>query len=448
MLQFRSRRLWLLPALALVTQPGCYDSQAVSEPSAAATISSTAAVSQPTLVDKINVSLAGAARFLSKQQSTDGAWRSDVYAPFKEGDALTPCVLMALTALPREQQPADCLRRGRAYLESLVGADGAIAPPRYGVAYPVYTAAGALISLANQSDAKAISARDAWLVYLRGRQLTEANGWSPGDAFYGGWGYDAELPRKPPPGVPVGPLTEPNLSATAFAVTALRAAGIEADAPELQKALHFIVGCQNWADSPDERSKWDDGGFFFVQSDEVRNKAGVAGIDADGRSRFASYGSATADGIRACRACGLTGNDPRVQAAWRWMAENFSATRHPGDYAEGRQAERDSVYFYYCLSLSEALAAADPQSLPPDVDRRGWASALAAALMARQQPDGSWINAEVEVRENDPLVATSLAARALAVCRQMILVESEVDPQGLSDDDREQPSDSPADARR
>ena len=41
---------------------------------------------------------------------------------------------------------------------------------------------------------------DAWVKYLRERQLTEARGWDPADKEYGGWGYCAVIPRKPAPG--------------------------------------------------------------------------------------------------------------------------------------------------------------------------------------------------------------------------------------------------------
>ena len=40
-------------------------------------------------------------------------------------------------------------------------------------------------------------ARDAWLAYLRERELTEDLGWQPADKQYGGWGYSPRLPRKP-----------------------------------------------------------------------------------------------------------------------------------------------------------------------------------------------------------------------------------------------------------
>ena len=44
---------------------------------------------------RIDTSLSAATDFLLAAQSPDGAWRSEVYAAFKEGDALTPLVLTA-----------------------------------------------------------------------------------------------------------------------------------------------------------------------------------------------------------------------------------------------------------------------------------------------------------------------------------------------------------------
>jgi hypothetical protein len=45
------------------------------------------------------------------------------------------------------------------------------------------------------------------------------------------------------------------------------------------------------------------------------------------------------------------------------------------------------------------------------------AEALADELLKRQRDDGSWVNPADAQREDDPLVATSLAAAAVAECR-------------------------------
>lgn len=368
--------------------------------------------------EKLDASLKHAAAFLKERQSADGAWRSDVYAPFREGDALTPIVLVALQLLPNEQRPTDSVERGLDYLQKLVGEDGSILPPRPGIAYPVYMAAGAILAMGDRGDDASRRARDAWLSYLRERQLTERNGWQPEDIFYGGWGYAPELPRKPQDAAQLSPLAEPNISATVFALEALRVAGVETSGGEIQKARHFVERCQNVAPEETEPTAFDDGGFFFLQTDPFRNKAGIAGRDDRGSERYASYGSATTDGLRALLLCGERDDSPRVRAAFRWLADNFSATHQPGQFVV--EAARDAVYFYYCRSLTLLLGSFEDAVAANSVDRIQWAQEVASALRKRQRVDGSWINADVEVREDDPLIATSLAMSAIATCQQIL----------------------------
>jgi hypothetical protein len=110
------------------------------------------------------------------------------------------------------------------YLASFARPDGSSADTQP-ILCLVYTTAGAVQVLSHPSNERHRKARDAWLGYLRQRQLTEELGWQPADRPYGGWGYAPHLPRKPRSGEPLPPLTESNLSATVFALEALRAAG-------------------------------------------------------------------------------------------------------------------------------------------------------------------------------------------------------------------------------
>ena len=76
-----------------------------------------------------------------------------------------------------------------------------------------------------------LRAQQAWLIYLRGRQLNESLGWQPADSEYGGWGYALDVPRKPAPGKPKEFLHESNLAATVFALAALRSAKAPSASP-------------------------------------------------------------------------------------------------------------------------------------------------------------------------------------------------------------------------
>ncbi len=138
-----------------------------------------ATFAQPALI-QFDRALTASARYLQSRQSEDGAWRSPVYGTFKQGDALTPLVVMTLAELPDsiggEANPA--IAAGQRYLSTMIADSGEVLPPRHGVTYPVYTAAGAIIALTQRPADKSAAARDAWLRYLRQRQLTEALGWT------------------------------------------------------------------------------------------------------------------------------------------------------------------------------------------------------------------------------------------------------------------------------
>jgi hypothetical protein len=232
-------------------------------------------------------------------------------------------------------------------------------------------------------------ARDAWLAEVRRRQLDESLGWGPDDPAYGGWGYAIEPSRK---GTKTAP--DADLSSTLFAVGALGVANRGDDRAALAKALRFVERCQNF----------DDGGFLFSPTDPVRNKAGAAG------ARFHSYGSATADGLRALLRCGLGIDHPRVVRARSWLARNFSATTNPGTFEPIREPEREATYYYYAWSLAHAARALG----------RGHGlrlDELAHELIRRRRPDATWTNRFTASKEDEPLVATSFAAGALGLCR-------------------------------
>jgi hypothetical protein len=349
--------------------------------------------------------LAKGVAYLLKQQSPDGAWRSDVYATFRNGPALTPLVVCALLDArepggisPPEVRTA--IRKGSEYLAKMARPDGSIDPGEDGLDYPVYTAALAVKALSHPGNEELLRARDAWLKYLLDRQLTEGLGWKPEDKPFGGWGYCRVVPRKPEPNAVAPPLVESNLSATVFALEALRAAGF-ADQAVYEKALVFVRRCQN-----------EDGGFFFIYDDPVRNKAGSPDPPTVRPTRFHSYGSTTADGLRALLLCDVPAADPAVRSARDWLVKHVRADSHPGEYIPTHEPNRDAVYFYYAASVAKALRLAKVA----EAGGKDWAAELTAELASRQRDDGSWMNPIELIRENDPAVATASAITALANC--------------------------------
>lgn len=320
-------------------------------------------------------------RFLLARQSADGAWRSDVYAQFRDGSALTPLVLTALQEAGPAADTAAARTTAAAWLAGFARPDGTIDEGPDGLPYPVYTAALSVIALSHPENRRHLAARDAWLKYLLARQLTEQNGWAADDIHYGGWGYHPGVPKKPAPGraVPAQHLLESNLSATAFALDALAAAGALTEGVRGPAAV-----CVR---------RLADGGVHFVAGDPVRNKAGVV-TAADGAVRYREYGSVRMDAARAARRLGLPGLE---------VAAGVAFDRHPGGYPPEREANRDAVYFYFARSAAKTLGRE--------------AAGLPAAVLARQRADGSWANPVELVRENDPVLATAYAVSAVAGCR-------------------------------
>jgi squalene-hopene/tetraprenyl-beta-curcumene cyclase len=378
----------ILTAMAVGGLPGCYGQR------------------QPPALT-IERAVAAATRALIAAQAPDGAWRSETYGAFKDGLALTPTVLKAVVFAPAVEGSEPARHRGAA---TLVGVETGGRP------FPVYSAAEAAIVLTRVEVAGAASARAAWLAALRSFQLTEELGWAPSDAPYGAWG-DALTPAR---SADSGRVADADISSTLFALGALQIAGAPADDPAVRKALGFVMRCQNFAEDHQADPPFDDGGFFFTPTDPVRNKAGVAGVDHRGQERYYSYGSATADGLRALLRCGLAPGHPRVLAARRWLEQHFSATHNPGTFAPARASERDATYFYYAWSLAHAFRALGGRMERGAGRDTAWAELLSRELIRRQRTDGTWSNHFTASKEDDPLVATPLALGALALCREFV----------------------------
>jgi hypothetical protein len=386
-------------------------------------------------------SLAAGLAYLLKQQSDDGAWRSDLYATFKDGTALTPLAVTALQdahdAGARDASVTAAINKGLSWLAKFSKPDGTIDPGPDGFDYPVYTAALTLKAFAHATGKDFAKHRAAWVKYLKDRQLTDKLGWKSDEKQYGGWGYCRVIPKKPEPNVIAPPLIESNLSATLFALDALKAAG-ELDETTAKSAAVFVRRCQNWHPRypetwlperpPPGEEPFRDGGFHFIYDDPVRNKAGVSPKDSPESGRFYSYGSTTADGLRALRLCGLHEDEDRRWGAVEWLWRHFRADTHPGTYVKAHEPNREAVYYYYAASVAKAMREVDITKAPwvrfrtgeqlGVPDRKDWAAELAGELAKRQNKDGSWANPVELVRENEPLVATANAVSALAKCKR------------------------------
>jgi squalene-hopene/tetraprenyl-beta-curcumene cyclase len=253
----------------------------------------------------------------------------------------------------------------------------------------------------NYATALAVSAicrarRDGWQTqvapmvgYLRLQQFTEQNGWRAEDPVYGAWGMGGG--RRTPPAT-----GHVDLSMTRYVLDALHAAGVPDSDPAFSAARIFVERCQNF---DPKKPTGADGGFFFSTTEADTNKAGQEG------EHFRSYGTTTADGILALLATGHVAASPQVVAARQWLVGHHREMAVPGFMGEAYQRWPKGLAFYYSSSSAQAF-----QALQMDAG-----SGVAEGLRRTQRRDGSWANSENLVKEDDPLIATPFAVRALVV---------------------------------
>ncbi|RKY04073.1 hypothetical protein DRP77_04825 [Candidatus Poribacteria bacterium] len=158
--------------------------------------------------------------------------------------------------------------------------------------------------------------------------------------------------------------------------------------PWRDAALVFVERCQR--DDPTDRP----GGFIYSP---------VPGAPRSSRP----FGSMTYAGIWCYRLLGLPISDPRVRGALRWVAHHYSVSENPpyGDWA----------YYYYCLTMARALKLCGMRYIvTPDGVHHDWYLELAAELISRQLPDGSWVNsAAPELGEWSRALCTAYALLTL-----------------------------------
>ena len=164
--------------------------------------------------------------------------------------------------------------------------------------------------------------------------------------------------------------------------------------PSIDRARIFVERCQNYDPQHPDNA---DGGFFFSTTEFDTNKAGHDG------QHFRSYGTTTADGIIALLALGRPPDDGRVKAAERWLTTHHKDMAVPGFIGEAFQRWPHGLAFYYAAASSQAFRAL---SVP-------YGPSVSDALERSQKPDGSWSSPENLVKEDDPLIATAFAVRAL-----------------------------------
>jgi squalene-hopene/tetraprenyl-beta-curcumene cyclase len=254
--------------------------------------------------------------FLRKAQSENGTLSPRI------GSGVTS---LAVTAALRNGRPLDdpLVARGLKAMEGFVKPEGGI----YGTGrLRNYETCVAIVCFAEANRIAGDGRYDKILKdadkFVRGLQYGAADDVDASDQKFGGVGYS-------------GP-ERPDLSNTAYLMEALQALGADGDDPAIQRALVFVGRCQNlegrWNDT-EFGDKVNDGGFYYVIPTEKVDPSETDRGTPNGGLR--SYGSMTYAGFKSLVYAGLTKDDPRTQAALKWISDNYSVTENPGQGTAG-----------------------------------------------------------------------------------------------------------------
>lgn len=347
----------------------------------------------------------GAALLAGRQR--DGGWTRKGSEELGVDVPLTALCVRALVELPEPVRAAQAaaIDTGVALLLAHRSEEGAIvgAPDR--AHYRTYATTLTLQALARRGGHEAdVAALQRWLVAA---QLDDDDDISDYDfGRFGAWNYfDHNRPAT----------IRADVSATAYAAQALALSGLDPRSRTAAQALTFLERAQNLPrpEAAEEEQPLLDGGFAFGPRD---SKAGRQ-VFSSGRIVFRSYGSATADGLRALLWLGVARDDPRVEAALAWLGARFSTRVNPGFPSDGDGLMERGIYFYYLDALTDALSRAGRDALAgPGGEPVRWRDEVARRLVSLQRPDGSWAGDSAVMHEDDPAQATAFALLALSRC--------------------------------
>jgi len=241
---------------------------------------------------------------------------------------------------------------------------------------------------------------------------------------YGGFPYQSKS----------DPTAPADLSNAQFAAAGLHEAGLPADNEVWKRLAAYLAKVQNRAETNTTVVKRADKDLK-TEVEIVSGNDGGAGYGpgmsksglikrADGKYEVRSYGSMTYALVKCLLFAGVKADDPRVAAAIAWASKNFALDRNPGFEHDADAAKKGQQgYYYYLLTMARALAeyekATGKAMTVTDAEGKphAWRREIAARLVSLQKADGSWQNPVDRWEEGNPLVVSSYAMQALAICQ-------------------------------
>lgn len=331
----------------------------------------------PATRQKLMASLARGAAFLHSQQRPDGK--------FDNHPGITAMAAAALLRQPgaRDKELAT-VGKTLDYLKSLAKPDGGI----YEKMIPHYITAVAVQAFTAGGRAGDKAAIEAARKYLADHLLDEGEGIARSNKFYGGMGYG---------GTSDGGMAD--IISLEISLRAMKEAELPANDPAWQKAIAFLQRTQNNKETNDQPFTTDDGGFMYYP--------GYSQIEGTTRS----YGAGTYAGLLSYSWANLQKNDRRVQAAYKWIGENYTLDENPGIGAK-------ALYYYYMVFAKALQAMGEPVITDAKGGKHNWREELAAKLLSLQNPDGSWVNADKREMQGNATLVTAFSMMAIEAILQ------------------------------
>jgi squalene-hopene/tetraprenyl-beta-curcumene cyclase len=335
----------------------------------------------------------------------------------REDPGITALALSAVLRTSRRLRaaPPPWVDPGLDWLVSLQKQNGAI----HAGGLAVYVTSASILALKDGGRPKDHAAIERAALFLKVVQRDEGEGYDPNvDWGYGGIGYGSEL--------------RPDLSNTQFGIEGLRAAGVPADDPAMQRAILFLQRCQNDPEFNAREIERADGRIVRAGTDggagyqPGESKAGLV-ENADGTFTARSYGSMTYALLKCYLFAGLPLDDPRVKAALRWIQAHWTVELNPGfetkkGAASGAGGKSDGAeyqgLFYYYFTMARCLDASGLETIrTPDGVEHRWRDELLRKLLEISFAEGFWTNQKSSRwMEEFPTLATAYALVAMDHC--------------------------------
>lgn len=338
--------------------------------------------------------------FLKGRQQANGSFQ----ASDREPPAVTALVVRALARDPNFGPKSEVTKKAVGYLASVQQANGGI----YKDMLANYNTAISVSALAALDDPAQKERIEKAVAYLKGAQFTDkiagAGGQKidPSSPAFGGYNYG------------VGPRGgTPDVSNTAIVLEALHDSGLKPGDPAYENAVKFIGRLQN--NSETNKAPWagDDGGFIYnIGKDGAGESAAGEYQSADGKRLVRSYGSMTYAGLKSMIYAGLSKDDPRVKAAWKWVQNNYTVDEHPGMAANGPGEAKSGIYYYYHTFARGLSVYGEPVVTDAKGAKHDWREDLIKKLAGVQGADGSFVGTKRWMEDN-ATIATAFAVLAL-----------------------------------